>query len=251
MLLFDAGNSRCKWAWIESGVWVRQGVVDNNNIEEWKQLKQYFSTLASPHKIFVSNVAGNVLTLKLQELCSLWECSMQVISAEKKQCGVLNLYEQPDKLGSDRWAALIAAWHHEHAACLVVNCGTATTVDALSSMGEFIGGIILPGIDLIQRSLLEGTAQLEIRKGMFFDFPKNTADAIMSGALLATLGVIQHQYSKLAPNNNVRCIIGGGAANELLTHLKLPYVQMDNPVLQGMQIIGQACCVKNKKETVA
>ena len=79
--------------------------------------------------------------------------SAHFIGAREKQCGVRNGYAKPAQLGSDRWAALIAAWHLVQRKCLVVDSGTATTIDTLSGQGEFVGGLILPGVELMQRSL--------------------------------------------------------------------------------------------------
>ena len=251
MLLFDAGNSRCKWAWIENGSWLRQGVLDNTDEAAWQQLQITLAALGAPQKILVSNVAGAALEQRLRELCAVWSCSIQLIVAQTGQCGVRNSYEHPAQLGSDRWAALIAAWHRAQGACLVVNCGTAITVDALSATGEFVGGLILPGMELMRRSLLHNTAQLGLVQGEFRDFPRNTADAIASGVMRASLGAIQHQYALLAAHNGARCMVSGGAASALLPHLGLAAEQVDNLVLQGMQIIGQECSTMTDKETVA
>jgi type III pantothenate kinase len=133
----------------------------------------------------------------------------------------------------------------------VVNCGTATTVDALSATGEFVGGLILPGMELMRRSLLHNTAQLGLAQGELRDFPRNTADAIASGVMRASIGAIQHQYALLAAHNGARCVVSGGAASALLPHLGLAAEQVDNLVLQGMQIIGQECSTMTDKETVA
>ena len=71
--------------------------------------------------------------------------------AEVERCGVRNLYERPEQLGPDRWAALIAARAlHSSGPALVVNAGTATTVDMLSGDGRFLGGSILPGVELMR-----------------------------------------------------------------------------------------------------
>lgn len=251
MLLFDAGNSRCKWAWIDNGIWLRQGVLGNTDTVAWQELKNTFAQLESPQKILVSNVAGASMEQGLRELCNVWPCAVEVIAAQAGQCGVCNSYERAAQLGSDRWAALVAAWQHVHGACLVVNCGTATTVDALSGTGEFLGGLILPGIELMQGSLLNNTAQLGLENGALRDFPRNTADAIMSGVMRATIGAIQHQYALLDAQRGARCILSGGAANSLLPHLGFPAERVDNLVLHGMQIIGQNCLAVTAKETVA
>ena len=235
MLLLDAGNSRIKWALVENGAWVRQGVA---GITEWAVLRQAFSTLPPPHKILVSNVAGEKMEQYLCAACAVWSCPVEFITAKAEQCGVRNTYVQPAQLGSDRWAALVAAWHQVRAASLVVNCGTATTVDALSDEGEFLGGLILPGVDMMRHSLVEGTAQLETDEGSWREFPRNTADAIFSGAVQATAGAI-HQQFELLGIPGAQCLLSGGAADSIQPHLKLPQARVDNLVLQGLQIIGQ------------
>ncbi len=249
MLLFDAGNSRCKWTWAENGTWLRQGVFDNTDEFAWQKLHDLFATLAAPQKILVSNVAGAAMEQRLRQLCAIWPCALQFIVAQAEQCGVRNGYAHAAQLGSDRWAALIAAWQRVHGACLVVNCGTATTVDALSAGGEFLGGLIVPGMTLMQRSLLQNTAQLGLQDGEFCDFPRTTADAITSGVMQASIGAIRQQYALLAAKGEVRCILSGGAAGSLLPHLGLAAEQVDNLVLQGLQIIGQNCSTNT--ETVA
>ena len=250
MLLFDAGNSRCKWAWIEQGKWLRQGVLDNGDDAAWQKLQDICAGLESPQHILVSNVAGVVLEQRLRTLCKAWPCKVQFMQAQAAQCGVRNTYQHAAQLGSDRWAALIAAWQRVHGACLVVNCGTATTVDALSNTGEFLGGLILPGMELMRRSLLHNTAQLGLNQGEVCDFPRNTADAIASGTMRATTGAIQQQYALLAAQNGVRCLVSGGAASSLLRHL-MPHLgpaveQVENLVLQGMQIVVQDCSTISK-----
>ena len=251
MLLFDAGNSHCKWAWVDNGKWLRQGVLSNSDHAAWQALRDAFAQLESPRKILASNVAGAVMEQTLRELCDVWPCPVVFIAAQAEQCGVRNAYVQAAQLGSDRWAALIAAWQRGHRACLVVNCGTATTVDALSGTGEFLGGLILPGLQLMQLSLQNNTAQLAMEKGELCDFPHNTPDAITSGAMRATIGAIQHQYNLLAAKGDARCILSGGAANLILPYLDAEVEHVDNLVLHGMQIIGQNCSAMTNMETVA
>lgn len=239
MLLLDVGNSRIKWVLAERGVWLRhdhlQGVA---GIAEWAALRQAFATLPPPHKILVSNVAGEQAAQQVRAACAAWSCPVEFVTAKDEQCGVRNAYQQPAQLGSDRWAALIAAWHQARAACLVVSCGTATTVDALSDGGEFLGGLILPGVDMMRRSLAEGAAQLAATEGNWREFPRNTADAMYSGAIQATVGAIRQQFELLGMHG-AQCLLSGGAADSIQPHLKLPLVRVDNLVLQGLQIIGQ------------
>jgi len=79
-----------------------------------------------------------------------------------------------------------------------VNAGTAMTVDALSDTGEFLGGIIVPGHDLMQQALVANTAALKLGEGAFQDYPDNTADAIASGAMQALAGAVERMSASLA-----------------------------------------------------
>lgn len=237
MLLLDAGNSRCKWALVQYGKWSRAGAVGYAADE----LEQALSALPPPSRILVSNVAGEQVEQRLRALCAAWGRAFELLRASPACCGVSNGYRQPEQLGSDRWAALIAAWHRVQGACLVVNCGTATTVDALSAQGEFLGGLILPGIELMRRSLATGTAQLGEARGEVQDFPGATADAIHSGAVRATVGAVKQQFELLrARDGKVLCLLGGGAADEIVKHLDLPLERVDGLVLEGLRVIGEA-----------
>jgi type III pantothenate kinase len=235
MLLIDIGNSRIKWAFSSDGVWKQQGVA---LVGEWSAVQQAFARLGPMHKIVACNVAGDDAAAQLRTACSALSCPVEFVTARETQCGVRNGYAQPNRLGSDRWAALIAAWHQTQAPCLVVNCGTATTVDALSADGEFLGGLILPGIDMMQGSLLQGTAQVKEANGHWQAFPRNTADAVASGALQATVGAIHRQYELLGVPG-AACVLDGGAADQIQPLLKLPVKRVDNLVLRGLQIIAE------------
>jgi type III pantothenate kinase len=243
MLLMDAGNSRCKWVWTENGSWQHRGVLENADDKAWLALKGIFSTMPAPGKIMVSNVAGEAIARRLREVSAIWDCVPEFIVSQAEQCGVRNGYANAPQLGSDRWAALIAAWHRLQQACLVVNCGTATTVDALSSTGAFVGGLILPGVELMQRSLAGSTAQLDVEMGEFCQFPRNTADAIRSGALQATAGAIRQQHQLLTGNNGKPCavLLSGGAAEQVAGLLGDMAVIAEDLVLLGLQLIGRGC----------
>jgi type III pantothenate kinase len=206
-------------------------------------LQRNFELLTPPSRIIISNVGGYAMAQRLLSVCTLWPVQAEFVVARTEQCGVRNSYENPSRLGSDRWAALIAAWKRFGRACLVVNCGTATTVDALSNAGEFLGGLIMPGITLMQQSLKQNTAQLQDEVGQLHNFPRNTSDAIYTGVIQATLGAIENQrvlLKKLGTNEIVTCFLSGGAADKIEAHLGMPTERVDNLVLEGLKSIGEA-----------
>lgn len=241
-LLIDAGNTRIKWALAETG---RDSWLDSGHlpVEQASGLAQFFATCfdrlgVNPQniKIFASNVAGEEVAQHIRNIGT--SHPPEFIVAREKQCGVSNGYSSAAQLGSDRWAALIAAWHRVHGECLVVGCGTATTIDALSEHGEFLGGLILPGVELMQRSLCNATAQLQPEQGKYVLLPLNTADALYSGAIQASCGAIERQHALLG--NNAPVLLSGGAAAQLQACIvNLPVQIVDNPVLQGLLLIAQ------------
>ena len=104
-----------------------------------------------------------------------------------------------------------------------------------------MGGLILPGVQLMRSSLVGNTSQLVQQIGVLCDFPRNTADAMHSGVLRATLGAIEHQYARLAKRHaGARCIVSGGAALQVLSHLSMPVEHLENLVLRGSQILGES-----------
>ena len=151
-------------------------------------------------------------------------------------------YRDPAQLGSDRWAALVAARHASPANQLVVNAGTALTVDALRADGVFAGGLIVPGPALMRRSLGAATAQLRLTDGIFEPFPRSTPDAITTGSVQAAIGAIERMREAMtaagfAPE---RIVLSGGGAPELEPHLPMPVTLNDNLVLDGIALIARA-----------
>jgi len=232
-LLIDAGNTRIKWALAEGSHWLRSGAVATGTPQA---LAQQLSGLSDVREIRVSNVAGEAVA---REICALKLGSHgapEFLLATASCAGVRNAYARPAQLGSDRWAALIAAWRIAQRACLVVNAGTATTIDSLRADGTFVGGLILPGIVLMQRSLTDQT-QLSVESGRYAEFPDNTADALFSGAIQATCGAIARQHD-LLEEADAPVLLSGGAATLLRPHLQLPVRLVDNLVLQGLSLIA-------------
>jgi type III pantothenate kinase len=152
-----------------------------------------------------------------------------------QQAGVRNGYRNPFQLGCDRFAAAIGARALEPGKALVVaTCGTATTIDALSADGVFLGGMILPGLGLMASSLARNTAQLpHIAAGVAVPagFADNTDDAILSGCLSAQAGAIERAVGLLGAG---LCILSGGAASFIAPALSAPHRMVDNIVLVGL-----------------
>ena len=234
LLLIDAGNTRIKWALAEAGaplgVWVDSGAVAH---AELNHLPACWQGRAITRAV-VANVAGPKLRDQLQLMLPTtvidWFASLPQLD------GMRNGYRNPSQLGCDRFAAALGARALEPGKALVVaTCGTATTIDAVSADGRFLGGMILPGLGLMAASLAKNTAQLpQIAPGkpLAAGFADNTDDAILAGCLSAQAGAIERAC---ALHRASACIISGGAAPYIAPVLAVAHRMVDNIVLTGLQ----------------
>lgn len=233
ILAVDCGNSRLKWGLHDGEGWARTGTTP---LAEVAGLKSAWKKAPPPDRVVVANVAGAVARNRLERVLPR-AATVTWVKARRAGCGVTNGYARPAQLGADRWAALVAARSMFPGACLVVMAGTATTIDPLSGDGKFAGGMILPGLDLMKRSLAQSTAGLPLAKGRFSRAPRNTADAIESGCLLAQAGAIERAFAAMEPGAS--CVLAGGAAERIATGLCIPARVVDNLVLEGLVRIAR------------
>ncbi|MGH8747026.1 MAG: type III pantothenate kinase [Burkholderiales bacterium] len=237
ILAIDAGNSRVKWGWHDGHQWAHLATVSLIEFAAASHdINPFAATHGEPERIVISNVAGDGAHELLVNWTSIFDAEPLWLRGEAERCGVRNGYEEPERLGSDRWAALVAARATHEGSCLVVNAGTATTADMLSAQGEFLGGIILPGVDLMRFVLHEHTGRLPIQEGRFSDAPRNTLDAIETGCRHAQAGAVVRMYRKMGPGTV--CLVGGGAGRALIEQLEVPARYIENLVLEGLARIA-------------
>jgi len=236
ILAIDAGNSRVKWGWYHDGEW--QSIATVSLIEfaaSSDHINPFSATHADPERIVISNVAGEGAHDLLVNWTSIFDAVPLWVRAEAERCGVKNRYEHPETLGSDRWAALIAARALHAGSCLVVNAGTATTVDMLSAEGVFLGGAILPGVELMRFVLHEHTGRLPVQEGRLSEAPRNTLDAIETGCRHAQAGAVERMYRVFRETAGAPlCIVAGGAGRALADQLAMPRRYVENLVLDGL-----------------
>ena len=242
-LAIDAGNSRVKWGWHDGGGW--RSVASVSLIEfaaSSREINPFAATREDPGRIIISNVAGDHTHQLIVKRTAIFGAAPLWLHGAAEQCGVRNRYEDPGALGPDRWAALIAARALHEGSCLVVNAGTATTVDVLTGEGEFLGGLILPGVELMRFALHEHTGGLPLRRGRFRDTPRNTLDAIETGCRHAQAGAIERMYRAMrgAAGGEPLCLVSGGAGKSLMELLPMRARYTENLVLEGLARIALA-----------
>lgn len=235
LLLLDAGNTRIKWAMVEPqaafAAWAASGAVLH---EEHEQLGRDWQD-QSFTRVLMSNVAGAGIAQSIARALGRHSALLEMFQSSANRAGLVNGYRDPAQLGSDRFASAIGARRlYPGENLLVVTCGTATTIDAISADGVFTGGMILPGLRLMAAALHRHTAQLPAvaeRMQTQDGFADNTEDAIVLGCLSAQAGAIERARARLP---DARCIISGGAGHMVAPYLDGPSTWIDNLVLLGL-----------------
>lgn len=235
LLAIDAGNSFVKWGYHDGHIWMSQ---QRASLAAFCADPLHYLN-SHPGRVVISNVAGKVFQEAL--LRALPNSVLYWVKAKASACGVSNHYDNPAQLGSDRWAALIAAHAITSAPCLVVSIGTALTVDMLAENGAFLGGLIAPGPQLMREALARGTDAIQPPSGQITPFPTNTSDAVQTGVIYALLGTIERAAATFEAKQaaNVSIILTGGAANLIASYLNRPYQLVDNLVLEGLLIMAK------------
>lgn len=251
LLLVDAGNTRIKWAVVDRsiaqtpGIWHASGSVARADAAQLVQAWSDFKI----GRILLSNVAGAGMRDELEKAVAhsagMKPVALEWFASAAVLGGIRNQYLNPTQLGSDRFAAVIGA----HALfpnknLVVATCGTATTIDAVNADGAFVGGMILPGLGLMASSLAKNTAQLPevaLHADASQPFADHTDAAIVSGCLAAQAGAIERAFaahSNVHPNDEVCCILAGGAADLIAPQLTIAYQRVDNLVLIGLHTVA-------------
>ncbi|HEX9853534.1 MAG TPA: type III pantothenate kinase [Woeseiaceae bacterium] len=239
-LVFDAGNTRVKWGLYQGGRIARSGSVTHDALRETGFAALVTKLPRSVGKVLACSVAGASFATRLSAAIGL-HCNAEVrfVHSEKKAHGVTNGYASPRRLGVDRWVALIAAYAERRSAAVIVDAGTAVTIDVLDKRGVHLGGQIIPGLRLMSSCLSTQTADLppvgQRRPVVAGVFAANTSAAITSGAYNAVCGAIDRagraaRTAGLRP----RIVLTGGDASSILKLLDGSVQHRPNLVLQGL-----------------
>ncbi len=246
-LVIDIGNTRLKWGLYAEPTpdaqLLAHGAVVLEDIDGLWQ-RHWRALPTRPSAMLGCVVAGEAIKHRVEEqLMQGWGLQARWVSSSAQAGGVVNGYEHPQRLGSDRWAAIIGARRRavQHDAAnpppvLAVMVGTAVTVDAVDASGRFLGGLILPGFGLMYRALESGTAGLKVPTGEVSDFPTNTSDALMSGGTDAIAGAIERSLRRLRVQTGREplLIMSGGAVSRLGHVEEFEATVAENLIFEGL-----------------
>lgn len=236
-VLLDIGNTRLKWATDN------QGDIQDSHACDYRQpgylagLEQVWREIDAPRNLAIASVSEKRVLNSLAQLGqTLWPHSRLLIpQASAAAFGVINAYQQPERLGIDRWLAMIAAHNLYPGNVCVVDCGTAVTLDAVRADGQHLGGLICPGLNVMKQALVSNTADLMFtRRSYDTELGSATEAAIANGVCAAVIGLIEHTLSKL--DADYRLVLTGGDAAYLVDLLRVSVSYDRDLVLKGLSI---------------
>lgn len=215
ILLVDIGNSRTKFATMV-GAELKPGKAQENS----ESFNAMFEALAQPNTVYVSCVGREALYESLVIWVEQqWGCHTIRLHTQQRCGKVVNGYAQPERLGVDRWAALVAAYQLVKGAALVIDCGTVCTADLIDAEGRHLGGAMMPGRGLLQQALNTGTAAIDTVpvKGNDLNWGTNTAGCMVLGIEAGLLGFIEKmvQMTERTLEQSFEIVLTGGDAAAL------------------------------------
>jgi type III pantothenate kinase len=239
-LLIDLGNSRIKWAVAEGAELRERGAAHYAGRRLTDVLETMVRIDGSLRQGLVASVAGRGVN---RELVSWFQRRYRLepsfVHAQAAGFGIVNAYPEPDRMGADRWAALIGARRRTSDAVSVVDCGTAITVDFLNHHGQHLGGLIGPGILTMRRALYGATAGIpDEGEGAVTPLATDTRSAVTAGTLYAAAAFVDRVHAEVEREQAgpLPCLITGGDAP-----LLQPLLQARSEWARDLVLEGLAC----------
>ncbi|MFQ5469288.1 MAG: type III pantothenate kinase [Gammaproteobacteria bacterium] len=246
ILLIDVGNTRTKWAGLESGLVSFNGVAPhmNQSVEQW--VLHNWCSMEAPKRVVVSCVLDSGFKSRLTDVVNkLWGIDVEYVSVQKNALDIEVAYADPGMFGVDRWLAMIAAFNLVKSSVCVVDCGSAITIDLLTCKGKHVGGVVVPGLSMMRTTLVEKTgrvllAETDLQEGKL-ELANNTHAGVMNGTLYCAVSFIDRVVKDLIDSTEspVSVIITGGDAQQISELLSIKNQHDANLVLKGLSIFVQ------------
>lgn len=238
VLVVDAGNTSIKFTAFQGDdvLWMTREDV-------WPSKEGF-----DPQNIYIASVRSEALTeaLRASIQTEFPNSYVLVLTSQLSACGVSNAYFEPARLGIDRWLGVVAAHHFIADDVVVVDAGTAIKVDVVNREGRHLGGYIVPGLVMMEESLLSNTGRIrydahEVVKGE--GLPNSTARAVTEGCHEMALGFLERIHQRY---KHYCWVVTGGDAQALLGLLGIPLEFRPDLVALGGKLVGDEQVRGNK-----
>ncbi len=247
-LLIDAGNSRLKWASLSQGQRSAQQALAYGEHTPQSGALQHLQTLMAQEvaeKIVLVHVLGRAFTEALEALCTQLAMPLTIVQSRAGAYGIEVVYPNPAHFGADRFVGLLAARRLlGQQAAIMIDAGTAVTIDAIQADGKHLGGVILPGLQLLSDALIRRT-QAAHMSATPFDHPKvfndNTLQGMGSGCLFSLVGALEGICMRMQEQMSepVQVLLCGGDTTRLSPELRLAHQACPDALMEGLQYVAE------------
>ena len=245
ILLVDAGNSRLKWVELDAttGSMSAQQAQAYGKCPAVDVFIGLLDRYPQVRQVTLVHVLAADFVQGIEAVCVQRHIYLTVVRSTEQAYGITSGYRQPQTLGADRFVGLVAA--HRLAcqkASIVIDCGTAVTIDAIEQDGRHWGGVILPGLQLSADALI---ARAQGKLSLSFEQPTVFADgtgrAIGGGCLFGLLGAIEGICNRMRQtlSTPLVCILTGGNAAQLSAWLPADYLLQPDLLMHGLRYITE------------
>ena len=211
--------------------------IGNSNTK-WKYKEEYFETpsnefnldkLPNASKIWISNVSSTFIFDS--------KFNFAVVESQKRYKSLINSYEKPNMLGSDRWLAMIATYETNPVkGFILIDIGTAVTIDLVHNSGLHAGGVIFPGLHKIRETFDNFPISNEIKIN---NISQSTKGAWSHGTLgLLVNGINRKVHDIKISEPDLDIYLTGGGVSDLEKFLDFSYVYHKNLVLDGLELFA-------------
>jgi type III pantothenate kinase len=255
VILLDAGNSRFKWTRLRGELLSDILSPGYDSQHRAQAVAAALEVSGTPRRIVVASVLGDDFKEEFTRIIQMrFGFKPEFVVSKRLGYGIRVGYAKPHEFGADRFAALVAARRNFEQPCIVVDCGTAVTIDALTASGEHPGGLILPGLDLMRRSLVEHTTRINVvfQDGNDHLFGKSTLQGVRGGIWRALVGAIDQIVQEMTfyitehyGESPINYLMTGGAGVHVLPRLAANYHLEPGLVLHGLAIIAQKLSLRS------
>ncbi len=256
ILAINVGNTNIRFGVYKEKKLIAHWKLATNRGWTADEFGMYFINFFNYEKLEIFDIEAVIISSVVPPIMFSFEHAIQryirkdpIIIGPGIKTGINIKYENPRELGADRIVNAVAAYELYGGPVIVIDFGTATTFNAISSRGEFLGGAICPGILISAEALYQRTAKLPRIDLAKHDavIGRNTSVSMQSGVFHGYVGQINHLVNKIKQEmkeDNIKVIATGGLAKFIAPETKSIDEVNGRLVLEGLRIIYE----KNRTE---
>ena len=237
-LFVDVGNTALKWR-VRDGQDTWQG--GGRHERRWDEVVDTIDVAVGCEAVWVASVAGadsdGDIAKALERKTG---AAPQFYYSQAVDFGVTSCYPEPRRLGADRWVAMVECYQR-YGSGIIVDCGSALTIDAVDAGGQFLGGYIVPGLGMLRGALLRDTADVHVEAGAAgLGLGQSTGECVHNGLLRMSVAFVTEVVLELRQvlDDTCKVLITGGDAPALIDAFGFDYTHVPDLVLDGLERIA-------------